>query len=74
MSVALYVGGLEDSARTGTLDEVVEDVVTAAGHADEVCVDLNFQDWFTTTDQMWKPGRSSTFGPPTPVRERPLAE
>ncbi len=37
----------------GTLDQIIDDVQTAAeAGADEVIVDLNLQDWFTSTQQM----------------------
>jgi len=37
----------------GTLDQVMDDVRTAAdAGADELIVDLNLQDWFTSTQQM----------------------
>ena len=37
----------------GTLDQIIDDVHTAAeAGADEVIVDLNLQDWFTSTQQM----------------------
>jgi probable F420-dependent oxidoreductase len=37
----------------GTLDQIVDDVHTAAeAGADEVIIDLNLQDWFTSTNQM----------------------
>lgn len=40
------------SAFVGTLDQVLDDVRTAAeGGADELIVDLNLQDWFTSTAQ-----------------------
>jgi hypothetical protein len=35
----------------GTLDEVAEDAVRCR-LADEVCIDLNLNDWFTSTDRM----------------------
>jgi probable F420-dependent oxidoreductase len=45
--------GPDRSAFVGTLDEIMDDVHTAeeAG-ADELIVDLNLQDWFTSTSQM----------------------
>lgn len=45
--------GPDRSAFVGTLDQVMDDVHTAmeAG-ADELIVDLNLQDWFTSTAQM----------------------
>jgi probable F420-dependent oxidoreductase len=37
----------------GTLDQIIDDVHTAAeAGADEVIIDLNLQDWFTSTKQM----------------------
>ncbi|MGY4650643.1 putative F420-dependent oxidoreductase [Mycobacterium sp. URHB0021] len=37
----------------GTLDQIIDDVQTsAAAGADEVIIDLNLQDWFTSTKQM----------------------
>jgi hypothetical protein len=37
----------------GTLDQVIDDVRTAAdAGAHELIVDLNLQDWFTSTRQM----------------------
>jgi hypothetical protein len=37
----------------GTLDQIMDDVRTAAeAGADELIVDLNLQDWFTSTRQM----------------------
>jgi alkanesulfonate monooxygenase SsuD/methylene tetrahydromethanopterin reductase-like flavin-dependent oxidoreductase (luciferase family) len=40
-------------AFVGTLDQIMEDVQTAAeAGADELIVDLNLQDWFTSTGQM----------------------
>ncbi|MEZ0384342.1 LLM class flavin-dependent oxidoreductase [Mycobacterium sp. pW045] len=45
--------GLGRSAFVGTLDQVMQDVRTAEeGGADELIVDLNLQDWFTSTQQM----------------------
>ena len=45
--------GPDRSAFVGTLDQVMDDVRTAAeAGADELIVDLNLQDWFTTTRQM----------------------
>ncbi|TQR88003.1 LLM class F420-dependent oxidoreductase [Mycobacterium hodleri] len=45
--------GRDRSAFVGTLDQILDDVHTAeqAG-ADELIVDLNLQDWFTSTAQM----------------------
>ncbi|WIX75468.1 TIGR03619 family F420-dependent LLM class oxidoreductase [Amycolatopsis carbonis] len=45
--------GPDRSAFVGTLDQIVEDIHTAeeAG-ADELIVDLNLQDWFTSTGKM----------------------
>ena len=48
-----YPAGPDRSAFVGTLDQVMDDVRTAAeAGADELIVDLNLQDWFTTTRQM----------------------
>lgn len=45
--------GPERSAFVGTVDQVLEDIGTAAeAGADELIVDLNLQDWFTSTRQM----------------------
>ncbi|KOX01407.1 MULTISPECIES: TIGR03619 family F420-dependent LLM class oxidoreductase [unclassified Streptomyces] len=45
--------GQERSAFVGTLDQIIDDVHTAAeAGADELIVDLNLQDWFTSTRQM----------------------
>ncbi len=45
--------GPDRSAFVGTLDQVMDDVQTAAAAgADELIVDLNLQDWFTSTPQM----------------------
>jgi hypothetical protein len=42
-----------DRSFVGTLDQVMDDVRTAAdAGADELIVDLNLQDWFTSTWQM----------------------
>lgn len=45
--------GADRPAFVGTIDQIVDDVAaaTAAG-ADELIVDLNLQDWFTSTPQM----------------------
>lgn len=41
------------SAFVGTLDQIMDDVATAAeAGADELIVDLNLQDWFASTRQM----------------------
>jgi alkanesulfonate monooxygenase SsuD/methylene tetrahydromethanopterin reductase-like flavin-dependent oxidoreductase (luciferase family) len=41
------------SAFAGTLDQIMDDITTAAAAgADELIVDLNLQDWFTSTEQM----------------------
>jgi probable F420-dependent oxidoreductase len=41
------------SAFVGTLDQIMDDIHTAAeAGADELIVDLNLQDWFTSTRQM----------------------
>jgi alkanesulfonate monooxygenase SsuD/methylene tetrahydromethanopterin reductase-like flavin-dependent oxidoreductase (luciferase family) len=41
------------SAFVGTLDQIIDDIHTAAeAGADELIVDLNLQDWFTSTPQM----------------------
>lgn len=45
--------GPDRSAFVGTLDQIMEDVHAAAeAGADELIVDLNLQDWFTSTQQM----------------------
>ena len=45
--------GPDRSAFVGTLDQSMDDVQTAAeAGADELIVDLNLQDWFTSTPQM----------------------
>ncbi|SRX96140.1 monooxygenase [Rhodococcus jostii RHA1] [Mycobacterium shimoidei] len=45
--------GPDRSAFVGTLDQIMDDVQTAAeAGADELIVDLNLQDWFTSTQQM----------------------
>ncbi|OBJ96876.1 LLM class F420-dependent oxidoreductase [Mycolicibacterium conceptionense] len=45
--------GPDRSAFVGTLDQIMEDIDTAAqAGADELIVDLNLQDWFTSTGQM----------------------
>jgi alkanesulfonate monooxygenase SsuD/methylene tetrahydromethanopterin reductase-like flavin-dependent oxidoreductase (luciferase family) len=45
--------GPDRSAFVGTLDQIMDDVQTAAeAGADELIVDLNLQDWFTSTAQM----------------------
>lgn len=45
--------GPDRSAFVGTLDQVIDDIRTAAdAGADELIVDLNLQDWFTGTHQM----------------------
>ena len=45
--------GPDRSAFVGTLGQVMDDVQTAAeAGADELIVDLNLQDWFTSTGQM----------------------
>jgi len=45
--------GPDRSAFSGTLDQIMDDVRTAAeAGADELIVDLNLQDWFTSTGQM----------------------
>jgi hypothetical protein len=41
------------SAFVGTLDQILDDVRTAAdAGAAELIIDLNLQDWFTSTSQM----------------------
>jgi probable F420-dependent oxidoreductase len=46
-------GGPDRSAFVGTLDQVMDDVRTAAeSGAAELIVDLNLQEWFTSTSQM----------------------
>lgn len=45
--------GSDRTAFAGTLDQIMEDVATAAeAGAHELIVDLNLQDWFTSTTQM----------------------
>ncbi|WP_204358892.1 hypothetical protein [Streptosporangium sp. 'caverna'] len=45
--------GPDRSAFAGTLDQIMDDINTAAeAGADELIVDLNLQDWFTGTGQM----------------------
>lgn len=45
--------GPDRSAFVGTLDQVMDDIHTAAeAGADELIVDLNLQEWFTSTRQM----------------------
>lgn len=45
--------GPDRSAFVGTFDQIMEDIGTAAeAGADELIVDLNLQDWFTSTQQM----------------------
>jgi probable F420-dependent oxidoreductase len=45
--------GPDRSAFVGALDQIMDDVRTAAeAGADELIVDLNLQDWFTSTRQM----------------------
>jgi len=45
--------GPDRSAFVGTLDQIMDDVQMAAeAGADELIVDLNLQDWFTSTGQM----------------------
>jgi probable F420-dependent oxidoreductase len=45
--------GQDRSAFVGTLDQVMDDVRTAAeAGADELIIDLNLQDWFSSTRQM----------------------
>ncbi len=45
--------GPDRTAFVGTLDQIMDDVRTAAeAGADELIIDLNLQDWFTSTKQM----------------------
>ena len=45
--------GRDRSTFVGTLDQIMDDIRTAAeAGADELIVDLNLQDWFTSTRQM----------------------
>ncbi|GAA5011849.1 TIGR03619 family F420-dependent LLM class oxidoreductase [Actinopolymorpha pittospori] len=45
--------GADRSAFIGTLDQIMDDIHTAAeSGADELIVDLNLQDWFVSTRQM----------------------
>ena len=47
------LAGPDRSAFVGTLDQILDDVQTAAdAGADELIIDLNLQDWFTNTKQM----------------------
>jgi alkanesulfonate monooxygenase SsuD/methylene tetrahydromethanopterin reductase-like flavin-dependent oxidoreductase (luciferase family) len=47
------LAGPDRAAFVGTLDQVLDDVQTAAdAGADELIVDLNLQDWFISTRQM----------------------
>ncbi|OBK47904.1 TIGR03619 family F420-dependent LLM class oxidoreductase [Mycobacterium kubicae] len=59
--------GPDRSAFVGTLDQVADDVRTAAeAGADELIVDLNLQDWFISTRQMLETAvelRERTTGP-----------
>jgi len=58
--------GPDRSAFVGTLDQILDDVHTAAqAGADELIVDLNLQDWFTSTAQM--------LGMAVDIRERAAA-
>jgi probable F420-dependent oxidoreductase len=46
-------GGPDRTPFVGALDQIIEDVQTAAeAGADELIIDLNLQDWFTNTKQM----------------------
>ena len=48
-----HPAGPDRSAFVGTLDQITDDVHTAAeAGADELIIDLNLQDWFTSTRQM----------------------
>ncbi|MFG1929997.1 TIGR03619 family F420-dependent LLM class oxidoreductase [Mycobacterium sp. NPDC048908] len=45
--------GPDRPAFVGTLDQILDDIQTAAeAGADELIIDLNLQDWFTSTQQM----------------------
>lgn len=45
--------GRDRSTFVGTLDQIIDDIHTAAeAGADELIVDLNLQDWFSSTPQM----------------------
>jgi alkanesulfonate monooxygenase SsuD/methylene tetrahydromethanopterin reductase-like flavin-dependent oxidoreductase (luciferase family) len=45
--------GPDRAAFVGTLDQIMDDIHTAAqAGADELIVDLNLHDWFTSTGQM----------------------
>ena len=47
------LAGPDRSAFVGTLDQILDDVQTAAdAGADELIIDLNLQNWFTNTKQM----------------------
>jgi hypothetical protein len=56
--------GPDRTAFVGTFDQVMEDIHTAVETgADELILDLNLQDWFTSTQQMLEtaveiPGRA----------------
>ncbi|AKS36434.1 TIGR03619 family F420-dependent LLM class oxidoreductase [Mycolicibacterium goodii] len=48
-----HPAGPDRAAFVGTLDQIIEDVHTAAeAGADELIIDLNLQDWFRSTSQM----------------------
>jgi probable F420-dependent oxidoreductase len=48
-----HPAGPDRSAFVGTLEQIIEDVHTSAeAGASEVIIDLNLQDWFTSTSQM----------------------
>jgi probable F420-dependent oxidoreductase len=58
--------GPDRSAFVGTLDQIMDDVRTVAeAGADELIVDLNLQDWFTSTRQMLETAEE--------IRERAVA-
>jgi alkanesulfonate monooxygenase SsuD/methylene tetrahydromethanopterin reductase-like flavin-dependent oxidoreductase (luciferase family) len=45
--------GPDRSAFVGTVDQIMDDIhTTAEAGADELIVDLNLQDWFTSAGQM----------------------
>jgi probable F420-dependent oxidoreductase len=45
--------GADRSAFTGTTDQIVDDIASAAeAGADEIILDLNLQDWFTNAEMM----------------------
>lgn len=66
--------GRDRSAFVGTIDQIVDDVLTAAdAGADELIVDLNLQDWFAGTQQMLEAAVEITtrLGSPAPGSSPP---